>query len=89
MQEYIFKVQASAHHGDHEDKMVTVSKVMVDMAKYAALEHKVQQVVVQTPFTAGKAFDKALPFGQLRLKVTGHMVKVCSLQGHASDIHVA
>ena len=77
MQEYIFKVQAAAKTDD-DDSMVTVSKVVVDMAKHVSMEHQEQHLVVQTPFSAGKGFSKALPAGQLRLKVSGHMVKVRS-----------
>lgn len=75
MQEYVFKVQAAAK-ADDDDSMVTVSKVVVDMAKHVSMEHQEQHLVVQTPFSAGKGFSKALPAGQLRLKVSGHMVKV-------------
>ena len=77
MQEYVFKVQAAAK-ADDDDSMVTVSKVVVDMAKHVSMEHQEQHLVVQTPFSAGKGFSKALPAGQLRLKVSGHMVKVRS-----------
>ena len=77
MQEYVFKVQAAAKTDD-DDSMVTVSKVVVDMAKHVSIEHQEQHLVVQMPFSAGKGFPKALPAGQLRLKVSGHMVKVRS-----------
>lgn len=74
----MFKVQATTHLGHDEDRLVTVGKVKVDMAQYAMMGHKEHHTVLQMPFTAGKSFTQALPFGQLRLKITAHMVKVHS-----------
>ena len=53
-----------------------MGKVKIDMAQYAMLGHKEHQTILQMPFTAGKSFTQALPFGQLRLKISAHMVKV-------------
>ncbi len=78
MQEYVFKVQATTQHGHDEDRLITVGKVKIDMAQFAMLGHKEHHTVLQMPFTAGKSFTQALPFGQLRLKISAHMVKVLS-----------
>jgi hypothetical protein len=76
VQEYVFKVQATTQHGHDEDRLITVGKVKIDMAQFAMLGHKEHHTVLQMPFSAGKSFTQALPFGQLRLKITAHMVKV-------------
>ena len=78
LQEYIFKVQATTQQSYDEDRLVTVGKAKLDMAQYAVLGHREHQTVLQMPFTAGKSFIGALPFGQLRLKISAHMVKVCA-----------
>lgn len=56
-----------------------MGKVKIDMAQYAMLGQKEHQTILQMPFTAGKSFTQALPFGQLRLKISAHMVKVSCL----------
>ncbi len=78
VQEYVFKVQATTQHGHDDDRLITVGKVKIDMAQFAMLGHKEHHTVLQMPFTAGKSFTQALPFGQLRLKISAHMVKVSS-----------
>jgi len=76
VQEYVFKVQATTQHGHDEDRLITVGKVKIDMAQFAMLGHKEHHTVLQMPFSASKSFTQALPFGQLRLKISAHMVKV-------------
>ena len=76
LQEYVFKVQATTLQGHDEDRLITVGKAKIDIAQYAVLGHKEHETVLQMPFTAGKSFIGALPFGQLRLKISAHMVKV-------------
>lgn len=75
----MFKVQATTQHGHDEDRLITVGKVKIDMAQFAMLGHKEHHTVLQMPFSAGKSFTQALPFGQLRLKISAHMVKVSSM----------
>lgn len=76
MQEYIFKVQATTQPGQNEDRLITVGKVKINMAQFATLGHKEHQTILQMPFTLGRTFSQALPFGQLRLNISAHMVKV-------------
>ena len=76
MQEYHFKVQATTQHGHDEAKHVTVCKAAVNMAQYATLDHREHQAVLQMPFTTGKSFTQALPFGQLRVKINAQVQKV-------------
>ena len=76
LQEYIFKVQATTQLGQDEDRLITVGKVKIDMAQYATLGHKEHQTILQMPFSLGRTFTQALPFGQLRLKISAPMVKV-------------
>ncbi|KAL3160909.1 hypothetical protein ABBQ38_009301 [Trebouxia sp. C0009 RCD-2024] len=73
--EYIFKVQATTQLGQDEDRLITVGKVKIDMAQYATLGQKEHLTTLQMPFSLGRTFTQALPFGQLRLKVSAHMVK--------------
>ena len=89
MQEYVFKVQATTQHGHDEDRLITVGKVKIDMAQFAMLGHKEHQTVLQMPFSAGKSFTQALPFGQLRLKISAQMVKVSSTTNRLCEFAVA
>lgn len=83
LQEYIFKVQATTQLGQDEDRLITVGKVKIDMAQYAMLGNKEHLTTLQMPFSLGRTFTQALPFGQLRLKVSAHMVKVsCHATAH-------
>ena len=59
-----------------------MGKAKIDMAQYAMLGHKEHHTVLQMPFTAGKTFTQALPFGQLRLKINAHMIKVKPVACH-------
>ena len=69
-------MQATTQHGHDEAKHVTVGKAAVNMAQYATLDHREHQAVLQMPFTAGKSFTQALPFGQLRVKISAQVQKV-------------
>jgi len=89
VQEYVFKVQATTQHGHDEDRLITVGKVKIDMAQFAMLGHKEHHTVLQMPFTAGKSFTQALPFGQLRLKISAQMVKVSSTTNSLCEFAVA
>lgn len=89
VQEYVFKVQATTQHGHDEDRLITVGKVKIDMAQFAMLGHKEHHTVLQMPFSAGKSFTQALPFGQLRLKISAQMVKVSSTTNRLCEFAVA
>lgn len=69
-------MQATTQHGHDEAKHVTVGKAAVNMAQYATLDHREHQAVLQMPFTAGKSFTQALPFGQLTVKISAQVQKV-------------
>ncbi|KAL0041347.1 hypothetical protein WJX79_000374 [Trebouxia sp. C0005] len=84
--EYVFKVQATTQHGHDEDRLITVGKVKIDMAQFAMLGHKEHHTVLQMPFSAGKSFTQALPFGQLRLKISAHMVKHVGENDEMSEV---
>ncbi|KAL0050284.1 hypothetical protein WJX82_008110 [Trebouxia sp. C0006] len=84
--EYVFKVQATTQHGHDEDRLITVGKVKIDMAQFAMLGHKEHHTVLQMPFSAGKSFTQALPFGQLRLKISAQMVKHVGENDEMSEV---
>ncbi|KAL0042207.1 hypothetical protein WJX77_006142 [Trebouxia sp. C0004] len=84
--EYVFKVQATTQHGHDEDRLITVGKVKINMAQFATLGHKEHHTVLQMPFSAGKSFTQALPFGQLRLKISAHMVKHVGENDEISEV---